>query len=153
MNKREFCDLIQTIIKEVRVEYDFTQEQMAYTLGLSKKTLVQIEKSRSKLGWAEAVTFCTIFEDSEILIQNVGSESKEIIQVLSLQKQPIRHFITMGGEIWWKNKEEHNGFVVQQHKLSKHYRILDHENYRVYFSLSYKDTMEAFKKYTGKMKG
>ena len=152
MNKKMFCDLVQSIIKEVRIEYNLTQEMMSNTIGISKKTLVQIEKMRNSLKWTEAVAFISIFKDSSLIIEKFGTDTSEIIQAIALQKAPIRHFITLGGELWWNDKLTENGFVIQQHKLSKHYRILDQDNFRIYFSYSYNDTLNTFNKYLGKLK-
>lgn len=46
MDRQSFTDLIQTKFKMVRIEAGYTQDTMAQTIGLSKKTLVQIEKER-----------------------------------------------------------------------------------------------------------
>lgn len=148
MNKTIFCELIQTIIKDIRIEYGLTQENMANTIGISKKTLVQIEKNRINLKWTEAVTLISIFQDSSLLKEKLGSDSLEIIQALALQKVPRRQFSTLGGEVWWVDKLQENNYKIQKHKLSKHYRILDHHNFRVFFSLSYKDTLKRFKEYS-----
>ena len=45
MDRQSFTDLIQTKFKMVRIEAGYTQDTMAQTIGLSKKTLVQIEKN------------------------------------------------------------------------------------------------------------
>jgi DNA-binding XRE family transcriptional regulator len=47
MDRQTFTDLIQTKFKMVRIEAGYTQDTMAQTIGLSKKTLVQIEKETS----------------------------------------------------------------------------------------------------------
>lgn len=44
MDRQSFTDLIQTKFKMVRIEAGYTQDTMAQTIGLSKKTLVQIER-------------------------------------------------------------------------------------------------------------
>ena len=47
MTKEFFVSELDRQVKLVRTEYGFTQDVMAKILGLSKKTLVEIEKSRS----------------------------------------------------------------------------------------------------------
>lgn len=37
---------------------------------------------------------------------------------------------TMGGKTWWNTIRSYNGWKLQQHKITKHCRILDPENYR-----------------------
>ena len=43
MDRREFIREMDIHLKLVRTEYGYTQEMMAAILGLSKKTLVEIE--------------------------------------------------------------------------------------------------------------
>ena len=56
MERAEFISLMNSKIKLIRTEYDLTQEKMAEAIGLSKKTLVEIEKGRNSLSWSAAVT-------------------------------------------------------------------------------------------------
>ena len=46
MDKEEFTQILQSKFKIVRTEAGYTQDAMSHTIGLSKKTLVQIEKER-----------------------------------------------------------------------------------------------------------
>jgi len=61
MNKIEFCRIVQEKLELIRKDIGMTLEEMALTIGVSKKTLIQLEKNRSILKWPEAVTFVTIF--------------------------------------------------------------------------------------------
>ncbi|MBQ3031325.1 MAG: helix-turn-helix domain-containing protein, partial [Anaerotignum sp.] len=61
MTKKDFAVQMDASLKSVRKEYGFTQEKMAAVLGISKKTLVEIEKGRSSLGWTGAAAFAAIF--------------------------------------------------------------------------------------------
>ena len=38
---------------------------------------------------------------------------------------------TMGGEVWWRDLANYNGWSVQQNSVTKHCRILDPDNYRI----------------------
>ena len=73
MTKKEFAAALDSALKAVRKEYGFTQEKMAAVLGISKKTLVEIEKGRSSLGWTGAAAFAAIFRESCILQWAEGS--------------------------------------------------------------------------------
>ena len=53
MTKKEFAAALDSALKAVRKEYGFTQEKMAAVLGISKKTLVEIEKGRGRVWWRE----------------------------------------------------------------------------------------------------
>ena len=85
-------------------------------------------------------------KEKEILIYNAVID---IIQELALHKPAKRQLKTMGGEAWWNNIESREGFRLQQHKISRHLRILDQDNYRVYFSYSKSDSLREFGKYFG----
>jgi hypothetical protein len=37
---------------------------------------------------------------------------------------------TMGGDYWWHEIDEKNGWRIQQHKITGHYRVLDPEDRR-----------------------
>ena len=63
MTRETFISEMDRHVKLVRTEYGFTQDVMAKVLGISKKTLVEIEKGRSSLGWTGSTALCTIFAD------------------------------------------------------------------------------------------
>ncbi|WP_083446173.1 helix-turn-helix domain-containing protein [Viridibacillus arvi] len=56
------------------MENNFTQEKISGIVGLSKKTLIEIEKGRSSLTWAGAVCIATIFEHSEVIQTTFGGD-------------------------------------------------------------------------------
>ena len=118
-------------VKLVRTEYGFTQETMAKALGLSKKTLVEIEKGRSSLGWTGAVALCTIFSDSQVLSGLLGGEAVDMIHALAFQNLKPVYPKTMGGKVWWRFVETCGPYTIQQNLISQHYRALDCENGRV----------------------
>lgn len=43
---------------------------------------------------------------------------------------------TWGGKVWWKTISEKKGYRIQQNIFSRHYRLLDQENRRIYASFS-----------------
>ena len=128
MNREEFINKCNDKLRIVRAEYEISQEKMAWLLGLSKKTIVEIEKGRSSLGWSGAVTFSTIFADSEILASTFGDRPEELINLIAFEGFPTRLPKTMGGKLWWKELESLNGFKIQQNLVSGHFRILNPEN-------------------------
>ena len=74
MTREEFTQEMNRQVKLVRAEYGYTQDVMARILGLSKKTLVEIEKGRSSLGWMGAVAFCSLFSGSRVLSGILGEK-------------------------------------------------------------------------------
>ena len=131
MTKETFIDEMNQQVKLVRTEYALTQEAMAKALGLSKKTLVEIEKGRSSLGWMGAVALCAIFSGSRVLAGLLGGEAGEMIQALAFSDLSPRYPKTMGGKVWWRTVEARADYRIQQNILSQHYRALDSEDGRV----------------------
>lgn len=87
MTKKEFAAALDSALKAVRKEYGFTQEKMAAVLGISKKTLVEIEKGRSSLGWTGAAAFAAIFRESCILQAQFGGDLDDLVERLPLRRQ------------------------------------------------------------------
>ena len=83
MTKKEFAAQMDGLLKAVRKEYGFTQEKMAAILGISKKTLVEIEKERRSLGWTGAAAFAAIFSESSILQETYGGELTDLVEALA----------------------------------------------------------------------
>ena len=131
MDRNEFVGKADEKLKLVRTEYGYNQEKMADILGISKKTLVQIEKGRSSLGWMGAITLCTIFKQSEVLDATFGGEATDMILALAFQDSEPVYPKTFGGKIWWSTLEETSGYKVQQNIISQHYRILDSNDRRI----------------------
>ena len=131
MTRETFVAEMDRHVKLVRTEYGFTQDVMAKVLGMSKKTLVEIEKGRSSLGWTGAVALCTIFSDSQVLSGLLGGEAGDMIRALAFQNLKPVYPKTMGGKVWWRFVETYGPYTIQQNLISQHYRALDQEDGRV----------------------
>ncbi|MCI8909411.1 MAG: helix-turn-helix domain-containing protein [Oscillibacter sp.] len=131
MTKEHFTAELDRQVKLVRTEYGFTQDVMAKVLGISKKTLVEIEKGRSSLGWTGAVALCAIFSGSQVLSGLLGGEAGDMIQALAFQDLRPAYPKTLGGKVWWRTVERRGGYTIQQNILSQHYRALDSQDGRV----------------------
>ena len=149
MTKLDLCMTIQNNLLKLRKETELSQEVFADMIGVTKKTYIQLEKERSKLKWSEAVTISTLFQDTDTIQNIYGEDIIEIIQVLALKKMPKRQLPTLGGTKWWTKIRQEDDYVLQQHKLTKHYRILDKNDYRVFFSLSEIEAFNHFSEYLG----
>lgn len=130
MTREQFLQDISNTIKLVRVDLDLTQDRMAELLGISKKTLVQIEKGRNQVGWTVAVAFCALFRDHTLIKTYLDSDPLEMISMLAFEHYECPKQKTMGGKVWWNTIAECGGFRLQQNLLSKHYRILDDKDWR-----------------------
>jgi len=131
MNREQLISLISEKLKLIRTEKTLTQDQMSNLLGLSKKTLVQIEKGRITTGWTTAVAICTLCRESSILQHELGGDPLEVVDLIANNGTLQPKEKTMGGYIWWKNVNEWKGYRLQQNVISQHYRILDTDNYRL----------------------
>ena len=131
MTKDQFIAEMNQQVKLVRTEYGFTQETMAKALGLSKKTLVEIEKGRSSLGWMGAVAFVSIFSGSQVLSRLLGGEAEDMVLALAFDDLKPTYPKTMGGKVWWRYVEMCGPYKIQQNLISQHYRALDREDGRV----------------------
>lgn len=131
MTKEHFTAELDRQVKLVRTEYGFTQDVMAKVLGISKKTLVEIEKGRSSLGWTGSVALCAIFSGSQVLSGLLGGEAGDMIQALAFQDLRPAYPKTLGGKVWWRTVERRGGYTIQQNILSQHYRALDSQDGRV----------------------
>lgn len=65
-------------------------------------------------------------------VLNLLSQSTEMLDVLNKElAMPNIPFPTMGGEVFWVNLAEANGWKLQQNMFTHHARILNAENVRV----------------------
>ncbi|SNS61250.1 DNA-binding transcriptional regulator, XRE-family HTH domain [Anaerovirgula multivorans] len=131
MKRDDFIEKLNEKIKLIRNEKGFTQDRMAEAIGISKKTLVQIEKGRGSLGWTGAVAISVLFKDSEVLHMTFGGEPQDIILSLAFENYEKNYETTMGGKVWWRDIEVKGGYKIQQNIISKHYRILDKQERRI----------------------
>ena len=97
MDRQSFTDLIQTKFKMVRIEAGYTQDTMAQTIGLSKKTLVQIEKERVLPNWTTCISICALFRDSEVLNSTFGCDPLEIVQEITVHIQTMHQQVIFIG--------------------------------------------------------
>ena len=124
MDRQSFTDLIQTKFKMVRIEAGYTQDTMAQTIGLSKKTLVQIEKERVLPNWTTCVSICALFRDSDVLNSTFGCDPLEIVQTISRNHCAYPNHST--------TSDIRNGFILQSNKVSNIYRVLNNEKQPIF---------------------
>ena len=74
------------------------------------------------------------FEYTSVLreLAKRGSHSKELLSILDSELSlPNIPFPTMGGEVFWNDIAEYNGWKIQQNMFTHHARILDDGNIRI----------------------
>lgn len=131
MTRKDFAEQVDKKIKLIRTEKNYSQDKMSEILGISKKTLIQVEKGRSSLGWTTAVAVCTIFNDSELLESTFGGDLTYLIQSLAFENYNKEYKKTLGGKVWWREVRSGEVYRIQQNIVSGHYRILDGEERRI----------------------
>jgi len=118
----------------IRLEKNYSQDKMADIMGISKKTLIQIEKGRTLSSWTNVIAVCALFRDSEIVQSALGDEPLEIIETIAHNGIERPKERSLGGRVWWKEIKKKGDYRLQQNIVSQHYRILDGKNYRWYSS-------------------
>ena len=159
MDRTTFIAQMDHHLKLVRTEFGCTQEVMARMLGISKKTLVEIEKGRSSLGWTGAVAFVTLFGESQVLNGLLGGDAQDMMRAMAFaersklcaEKAPMLYHSpfskTMGGHIWWRVVEERENCRIQQNIISQHYRALDHQDHRICYSFDLEEIHRCLKEW------
>ncbi|TFB23941.1 transcriptional regulator [Filobacillus milosensis] len=129
----------------VRSEFDYNQGQMADILGVSKKTLVQIEKGRQIASWPVVVTFACIFRDSMIIQQELGEQDVvHFIQVFARKNIDLQKEGKVQNNTWWKTIDEQNSYILQRNVISHYFRIVDQFGYRLFSSFYKKSAVRQF---------
>lgn len=149
MDREEFIRTISDAIKHIRVNRGLTQDGMAELLGISKKTLVQIEKGRIQAGWTTAVACCAIFRNEETLQMTLGGNPLDLVDIFSAQNPSVPGMKTMGGRVWWRKAASVGDYVLQQNVISQHYRILDTENRRWFSSFEEAEARQRLQELAG----
>lgn len=128
-------ELISENMKVLRSAENYTQDKMAEVIGISKKTLVQIEKGRSEASWTVVVAVCALFRDSVLLQSILGPDPVETVALAARDHIRTPKNKTLGGRIFWQEVEQRSGFRLQQNIISKHFRILDAKDYRLFSTI------------------
>lgn len=134
MEKHQFVALMDEKLKLIRTEYELTQDKMASLLGLSKKTIIEIEKKRVSLGWTGSVALASIFSDSTVLRGALGGDISGMIIAIAFKNVAVEYPKTAGGKVWWRTISDTAGYRIQQNLLSRHFRLLDSDNRRLFAS-------------------
>ncbi|MDZ5470154.1 helix-turn-helix domain-containing protein [Bacillus sp. 31A1R] len=145
MDRDEIIQKVSDKLRLIRTEAGYTQDKMAEVIGISKKTLVQIEKGRLHANWPTVVTICALFRETETVQFLFGNEPLEVLETVARDGIDVRKEKTLGGKIWWREVERKNGYILQQNILSQHFRILDDEFFRIFSSLDEQSAQERFK--------
>lgn len=145
MDKKSFVQVLQEKLKMVRTEAGFTQDAMSETIGLSKKTLVQIEKERILPNWTTCLAVCALFRDSQVLINTFGGDPLEIAQQLSrgVSAYPDRDFEA----IYWETLETRDNLLLEYNKKNSMYRVCRNQPRPYFTSMIEREAWTFFKNF------
>lgn len=146
MDRKAFTRVIQSKFKIVRTEAGYTQDSMSQTVGLSKKTLVQIEKERIIPNWTTCVSICALFRDSDTLTSTFGGDPLELAQVLSRGNAYYPDY--KKESLYWEDIEEKDGWKLQKNKMNDLHRVLNPDNRPVHASYLERQSITYFKQQT-----
>jgi|SRR5699024_2023387 len=146
MDREAFTKVIQSKFKIIRTEAGYTQDSMSQTVGLSKKTLVQIEKERIIPNWTTCVSICALFRDSDTLTSTFGGDPLELAQVLSRGNAFYPDYLKES--LYWETVEEKDGWTLQRNKMNDLHRVLNPENRPVHASYLERQSITYFKQKT-----
>jgi len=144
MTRDQFIATCDELVKLVRVEFGLTQDAMAHAIGLSKKTLVDIEKGRRSLGWSGSVVLCSVFQDSDVISSRFGGVPTEVILALAFAGKVFRRRTVRGSRLWWTPIIENERFSIQQNVISQHYRLIGKDQTRIASAFSVDELLPIF---------
>ena len=144
MNRELLIQMVSKQLKMIRAELGYSQDKMADVLGISKKTLVQIEKDRIQASWTVVLAACAVFRESDTLQAVLGNEPLEMITLILHDHIKPTGAPTMGGRIWWRDLQKEGDFTLQQNVVSKHYRILNQADRRIYSTFEEEDVLKEW---------
>ena len=147
MNKQTVIDLVAPRLKLIRTEMDYTQDQMAEIIGVSKKTLVQLEKGRQPLSWATAVVVCALFRESALLRSVMGEDPIELAEIAVHAEIHSRETAASASINWWTEIGQWQQYKLQQHTTGGHYRITGDNQKRLFSTADRETALAEFKKY------
>ncbi|MCP3741651.1 helix-turn-helix transcriptional regulator [Rossellomorea sp. BNER] len=144
MTKEEIILLISEKLRLIRTEANYTQDRMATVIGISKKTLVQIEKGRVIANWTTVIAVCALFHESDTVSNALGGDPLEVIETIAHDGIDYRKEKTLGGKVWWRELNQKKGYIIQRNLISQHFRILDEDYYRIYSTFDETEALARF---------
>lgn len=148
MDQFVFNQQVSERAKLIRAEADVTQDRFAEMVGISKKTLVEVEKGRKTFGFTVAVAICVLFRNGEVIKNLFGGAALEVIDLCARNGMMQPKFKTLGGHVFWNVVEERGGFRIQHNRVTGHHRILDPEDYLLFYSFDLEEVRRRFAEVT-----
>ena len=147
MEAQDLIKVLSDNIKMLRAEYDYSQQAMANAIGLSKKTLIQIEKGRILLGWTAACAVCAVFRNSKLLRMTLGGDPVDLVETLAHKYCYAYEDVYNKNYLFWDIIQDNGNYTIQKNIISEHYRITDKNGKRLYSSFDIDKVNAAFREY------
>lgn len=138
LEREIFIAKVSSVVKDVRIESSISQETMAYILGMSKKTYVQVELKRRKLSWSETVTFCCLFKQSPTIVKHIGDNLlSNIATIASEEIEALSK--THSKSFWWNEIIRDSKSYILQNIITGQYKVFNNQDEEIFttFSLDY----------------
>ena len=150
MTRYDLTKIVSENMKMLRAEYGYSQQEMANAIGLSKKTLIQIEKDRLELGWTAVCAVCAGFKGSKLLHMTLGEDPATLAETLAHENCYAYEEAESRNLLFWDVVKSSGGYSLQKNIISEHYRIVDKHGRRLFSSLNIDKVNIAFEKYLEK---
>lgn len=132
---------------------------MAHELGISKKTLVGIEKGRSSLGWTGSAALCLLFGDSATLRRELKEDPRgaavglRSAAGLRARESTVPHCdvseISEAADAreasspLWRHVSDEGIYRIEQNVISEHYRLVDERGRRIFAAFDLNEVKRA----------
>jgi len=147
MTKQELVSIISNHLKMLRAEHDYSQQAMANVIGISKKTLIQIEKGRLTMGWTGACAVCSVFRSSKLLRMTLGDEPPAVAEALAHKYSYAYDENETRSTLFWDIVQDNGRYAIQKNIISEHYKITDKEGKRLFSSFDEEKTNAIYAEY------
>ncbi|MBC9785216.1 transcriptional regulator [Heliobacterium chlorum] len=148
LTQETFDQLVSAKLRPIRTDADLTQDKMAEIIGISKKTLVDVEKGRKTLGFTAASLTAILFRRGEPVQSLFGDMTIDVVEFVSTRAKSRAWYKTLGGPVWWIEESRQGPFIVQKHRFTPYYRIIDSDHYLHYYSLNREETFQRLAELT-----
>lgn len=150
MIRHDLIKIVSENIKILRAEYDYSQQVMANAIGLSKKTLIQVEKGRSLLGWTATCATCAIFKNSKLLGMTLGGDPTALVETLAHKYCYVQSELESKNYLFWDIVEDNGEYTIQKNIISEHYKIAGKNGKRLFSSFDFEKVNATYNEYINK---
>jgi DNA-binding XRE family transcriptional regulator len=75
VNRKDLIKMVSSELIKIRKECKLTQDELAEILGISKNTIVNVEKNNKELSWAVVMSLIMLFNQTTSIQSIVGKDN------------------------------------------------------------------------------